>query len=67
MFFQQRIQLVGIDDVITFVMFSTVASTVERDALAQSREELAGAVVRVGRDADDQLAACQAVVLEDRK
>lgn len=38
------------------------AAAVERDALAQRREELAGAVVRVGRDADDQLAACQAVI-----
>ncbi|RRU05595.1 lysis system i-spanin subunit Rz [Stenotrophomonas sp. 278] len=39
-------------------------STRERDAAAQRREEFAGAVVRVGRDADDQLAACQAVVRE---
>lgn len=38
------------------------AAAVERDALAQRREQLAGAVVRVGRDADDQLAACQAVI-----
>lgn len=38
------------------------AAAAERDAGAASREELAGAVVRVGRDADDQLAACQAVI-----
>lgn len=39
-----------------------VTGASERDAAAQRREEFAGAVVRVGRDADDQLAACQAVV-----
>lgn len=38
------------------------AAAVERDALAQRRDELAGAVVRVGREADDQLRACQAVI-----
>ena len=38
----------------------------ERDALAASRDALAGDLVRVGRDADDQLRACQAVVLADR-
>lgn len=42
------------------------AATLERDALAQLRDEAAGAVVRVGRDADDQLRACQAVILADR-
>lgn len=50
----------------TRLLSQAVASTVERDALAQSRAELAGAVVRVGRDADDQLAACQAVIKADR-
>lgn len=50
----------------TRLLSQAVASTVERDALAQSREELAGAVVRVGRDADDQLTACQAVIKADR-
>ncbi len=39
-----------------------VAAASERDAGAERRAEFAGAVVRVGRDADDQLAACQAVV-----
>jgi len=43
-----------------------VAGTVERDAGAQLRGEVAGAIVRAGRDADDQLRACQAVVLADR-
>ena len=50
----------------TRLLSQAVASTVERDALTQSRAELAGAVVRVGRDADDQLAACQAVIKADR-
>ena len=44
----------------------SVASAVERDALASSRDEAAGRIVRVGRDADDQLKACQAVILADR-
>ncbi|WP_367346462.1 hypothetical protein [Stenotrophomonas bentonitica] len=43
-----------------------VAGASERDAAAQRREEFAGAVVRAGRDADDQLRACQAVVAADR-
>ncbi len=43
------------------------AGTLERDALAARRAELAGAVVRVGREADDQLRACQAVIAADRK
>lgn len=43
------------------------AAARERDALAASRDALAGAVVRVGRDADDQLAACQAVVIAQQE
>lgn len=43
------------------------ASARERDALAASRDQLAGEIVRIGRDADDQLRACQAVVNADRK
>lgn len=39
----------------------------ERNALAASRDALAGDLVRVGRDADDQLRACQAVVRADRE
>ncbi|WP_226426547.1 hypothetical protein [Xanthomonas sp. MWU16-30325] len=43
------------------------AGAAERDAAAERRGEFAGAVVRVGRDADDQLRACQAVVRADRQ
>lgn len=46
---------------------SAAASSIERDAGADSREQIAAAAVRIARDADDQLRACQAVVLEDRK
>ena len=42
-------------------------ATRERDALAASRDALAGDLVRVGRDADDQLRACQSVVQADRE
>lgn len=42
------------------------ASAVERDEAAHRRADFAGAVVRAGRDADDQLRACQAVVTADR-
>lgn len=42
------------------------AGAAERNAAAERRDEFAGAVVRVGRDADDQLRACQAVIIEDR-
>ncbi len=42
------------------------AAAIERDALAASRDEAAGRIVRIGRDADDQLRACQAVILADR-
>lgn len=45
----------------------TAAGTLERDAATQRREEFAGRVVRIGRDADDQLRACQAVVRADRE
>lgn len=50
----------------TRLLSQAVASTIERDALAASREEAAGRIVRIGRDADDQLAACQAVIKADR-
>lgn len=43
------------------------AAARERDALAASREQLAGEIVRIGRDADDQLRACQAVIRADRE
>jgi len=42
------------------------AATAERDAATQRREEFASRVVRIGRDADDQLRACQAVIRADR-
>lgn len=44
----------------------TAAGAVERDAATQRREEFAGRVVRIGKDADDQLRACQAVIAADR-
>lgn len=50
----------------TDLLSQTAAGTLERDAATQRREEFAGAVVRVGRDADDQLRACQAVIAADR-
>ncbi|NIJ86982.1 hypothetical protein FHY35_004032 [Xanthomonas arboricola] len=43
------------------------AGAVQRDAPAQLRAEVAGATIRIGRDADDQLRACQAVVSADRE
>lgn len=42
------------------------AAAFERDAAAQRRADFAGAVVRAGRDADDQLRACHAVIDADR-
>ena len=50
----------------TDLLSQTAAGAVERDAATQRREEFAGRVVRSGRDADDQLRACQAVVAADR-
>ncbi|PZS80551.1 hypothetical protein A7X74_11010 [Stenotrophomonas maltophilia] len=43
-----------------------VAGAVERDAHAQLRAEVAGDLVQIGRDADDQIRACQAVIAADR-
>lgn len=43
-----------------------VAGAVERDAHAQLRAEVAGDLVQIGRDADDQVRACQAVIDADR-
>lgn len=48
----------------TDLLSQTAAGALERDAATQRREEFAGRVVRIGRDADDQLRACQAVVTE---
>lgn len=44
----------------------SVAGAVERDAHAQLRAEVAGALVQVARDADDQVRAAQAVIAADR-
>lgn len=46
----------------TSLLSQAVAGTVERDAHAQLRGEVAGAVVQVGRDADDHVRSCQAVI-----
>ena len=43
-----------------------VAGAVERDQAAQLRTEVAGALVQIGRDADDHVRACQAVIAADR-
>ena len=40
------------------------AAAVERDAATERREQLAGEIVRIGRDADDHVRACQAVIRE---
>lgn len=50
----------------TDLLSQTAAGALERDAATQRREEFAGRVVRIGRDADDQLRACQAVIVADR-
>ena len=42
------------------------AGAVERAQVAELRAEVAGNLIAVGRDADDQLRACQAVVAADR-
>ncbi len=44
-----------------------VAGTIERDQAAQLRAEVAGALVQIGRDADDHVRACQAVIRADRE
>ncbi|WP_293705532.1 hypothetical protein [Stenotrophomonas sp. UBA7606] len=43
------------------------AAAIERDALAELRRKDQGDLVRAGRGADDQIRACQAVVIEDRR
>lgn len=42
------------------------ASAGQRDASAQLRSEVAGNLVRLARDADDQLRSCQEIVRADR-
>ncbi|MBA0225190.1 hypothetical protein D7U89_06760 [Stenotrophomonas maltophilia] len=44
-----------------------IAGTIERDQAAQLRAEVAGALVQIGRDADDHVRACQAVIRADRE
>lgn len=43
-----------------------IAGAIERDAHAELRAEVAGDLVQVGRDADDHVRACQAVINADR-
>ncbi|WP_457320439.1 lysis system i-spanin subunit Rz [Stenotrophomonas sp. P5_B8] len=50
----------------TDLLSQTAAGALQRDAATQRREEFAGRIVRIGRDADDQLRACQAVIAADR-
>jgi len=42
------------------------AAAIERDALAELRRKDQGDLVRIGRDADDQVRACQETVEADR-
>ncbi|WP_240336098.1 lysis system i-spanin subunit Rz [Stenotrophomonas sp. B1-1] len=46
----------------TSLLSQAVAGAVERDAHAELRAEVAGAAVQIGRDADDHVHACQAVI-----
>ncbi|KLC07848.1 lysis system i-spanin subunit Rz [Xanthomonas perforans] len=50
----------------TDLLSRSVTGAIERDAHAQLRSEVAGAVVQVGRDADDHVDACQAIITADR-
>jgi len=51
----------------TSLLSQAVAGAVERDAHAELRAEVAGAAVQIGRDADDQVRASQAVIRADRE
>lgn len=46
---------------------ASVASAVELDALAKLREQDAGRLVQIGREADDHVRGLQAVILADRE
>jgi len=46
----------------TRALSEAAAGAVELDETARLREEAAGRIVRIGRDADDQVRACQAVI-----
>ena len=50
----------------TRALSEAAAGSAERDALAELREQGAADLVRAGRDADDQIRACQAVISADR-
>lgn len=50
----------------TSLLSQAVTGAIERDAHAQLRGEVAGALVQVGRDADDHVRAAQAVIAADR-
>ena len=50
----------------TSLLSQAVAGAVERDQAAQLRAEVAGALVQVGRDADNQVRSCQEVIEVDR-
>ena len=50
----------------TSLLSQAVAGTIERDAQAQLRAEVAGALVQVGRDANDHVNSCKAVIIADR-
>ncbi len=51
----------------TSLLSQAVAGTIERDAHAELRAEVAGAAVQIGRDADDHVRAGQAVIAADRQ
>jgi len=46
---------------------ASVASAVELDAMRQLREQDAGRLVQIGREADDHVRGLQAVILADRE
>ena len=46
---------------------ASVASALELDALARLREQDAGRLVQIGREADDHVRGLQAVILADRE
>lgn len=50
----------------TRALSEAAAGAAERDAAAKLREQGAADLVRIGRDADDQVRACQAVITAER-
>ena len=50
----------------TRALSEAAAGAAERDASARLREQGAADLVRIGRDADDQVRACQAVITAER-